>query len=225
MKTFFNGKKVPVIPTLLFNGVFVTHFQEKANIFNSFFAKQCTLVSNNSVLLSEFTYITEECIQSITFSESDVIKIIKALDVKKAHGHDSISVRMIKLCTNSITHPLILIFQNSMATGTFVNQWNRANIVPIHKKNDKQMVSNYRPVSLLPIFSKVFEKLIFNELFKFFEDKDLLSKHQSGFRPGDSCMYQLLTITHDIFSSRLTVCFLTYLKRLLEFGTMDYYLN
>ena len=77
----------------------------------------------------------------------------------------------------------------------------RANIVQTHKKNDKQIVSNYRPVSLLPTCSKIFEKLIFNEFFNFFEDNNLLSKHQSGFRPGDSCIYQLLAITHDIFSS------------------------
>ena len=76
MKTFFNGKKVPVIPPLLFNGAFVTDFEEKAKIFNSFFAKQSKLVSNNSVLPSEFTYMMEERIQSITFRESDVIKII-----------------------------------------------------------------------------------------------------------------------------------------------------
>ena len=120
---------------------------------------------------SEFTYMTEERIQSITFSESDVIKIIRTLDVNKAHGHDNISVRMIKLCINSVAHPLTLIFQNSMAAGTFPTQWKRANIVPIHKKNDKQIVSNYRPVSLLPICSKIFEKLVFNELFKFWGTK------------------------------------------------------
>ena len=108
---------------------------------------------------------------------------------------------MIKLCTNSVAHPLTLIFQNSMAAGTFATQWKRANIVPIHKKNDKQIVSNYRPVFLLPICSKIFEKLIFNELFKVFEDKNPLSKHQSGFRPGNSCIYQLIAIVHDIFSS------------------------
>ena len=102
MKTFFDGKKLPVIPPLLFNHVFVTDFQEKANILNSFFAKQCALVSNNSVLSTELTYMTEERIQSITFSEPDVIKIIRALDVNKAHAHDNISVRMIKLCTNSV---------------------------------------------------------------------------------------------------------------------------
>ena len=67
------------------------------------------------------------------------------------------------------------------------------------KKEDKQIVSNY--VSLLLICSKTFEKLIFNELFAFFEKRNLLSKHESGFHPGDSCIYQLLAITHDIFLS------------------------
>ena len=132
MNIFFSGKKDHLIHPLLFNGALATDFQEEANIFNSFFAKQCTLVSNNSVLPSEFTYMTEERIQSITFSEFDVIKIMKALDVNKAHDHDNISVRIIKLCTNSVAHPLTLIFQNSMDAGTFATQWKRANIVPIH---------------------------------------------------------------------------------------------
>ena len=112
--------------------------------------------------------MTKERIQSITFGESHVIKIIRALDVNKANGHDNISVRMIKLCTNSVAYPLTLTFRNSMAAGTFSTQWKRANIVPIRKKNDKIIVSNYQPVSLLTICSKIFEKLIFSELFKFF---------------------------------------------------------
>ena len=81
------------------------------------------------------------------------------------------------------------------------NDWKKASIVPIHKENDKQIVSNYRPVSLLPICSKIFEKLIFNEFFAFCEKRNLLSKHQFGFRPGDSCIYQLLEITDDVFLS------------------------
>ena len=143
--------------------------------------------------------MTEERIQSITFSESDVIKIIRALDVNKAHDRDNISARMIKLCT--VAHPLTFIFRNSVAAGTFATQRKSANILPIRKKNNKQIVSNYRPVYLLPKCSKIFEKLILNELFNFFQDKNLLSKYQSSFRPGESCIYQLLAITHDIFSS------------------------
>ena len=66
--------------------------------------------------------MTDERIHSITFSESDVIKIIRALHVNKTHRHDNGSVRMIKLCTNSVAHSLTSIFQNSRAAGTFVTK-------------------------------------------------------------------------------------------------------
>ena len=73
--------------------------------------------------------------------------------------------------------------------------------MPIHKKGDKQTLKNYRPVSLLPICGKIFERLIYNEMFGFFLDKGLISDNQSGFKPGDSCINQLLSITHNIYKS------------------------
>ena len=82
-----------------------------------------------------------------------------------------ISVKMIKICADSIAHPITLIFQNSLGAGIFANDWKKASIVPIHKKNNKQILSNYRPVSFLPICSKIFEKLIFNKLCIFWEEK------------------------------------------------------
>ena len=91
--------------------------------------------------------MAEERIQSITFSESDVIQIIRTLDVNKAHGHDNISVRMIKLCINSVAHPLTLIFQNSMAADTFPTQWKRANIVPIHKIRCKRVGKKFHALA------------------------------------------------------------------------------
>ena len=77
----------------------------------------------------------------------------------------------------------------------------KTNIIPVHKKSDKQIIDNYRPVSLLPICGKIFEKLLFNSIFKFLDDNNLLSSNQSGFRPSDSCEYQLLSIVHDIYAS------------------------
>ena len=74
MKTTFNGMKIPAISPLLSNGEFATDFHEKLSIFSSVFVKQITLVSNNSVLLSELTFMTEERIHLITFSESSFIK-------------------------------------------------------------------------------------------------------------------------------------------------------
>ena len=76
-------------------------------------------------------------------------------------------------------------------------KWKKANVVPIYKKTLK----NYRPVSLLPIWSKIFERLLYNEMFDFFIDKDLISANQSGFKLGDSYINQLLSITHNIYKS------------------------
>ena len=80
-------------------------------------------------------------------------------------------------------------------------EWKKANIVAIHKKGDKQAVKNYRPVSLLPICGKIFERLLYNEMLNFFLENDLISPKQSGFRPGDSCINQLLSINHEILSA------------------------
>ena len=78
--------------------------------------------------------MTKDRIETICFGKSDVIKLIKALDVSKAHVHDGISVKMIKICADSIAHPLILIFQNALVAGIFANDWKKANTLPIHKK-------------------------------------------------------------------------------------------
>ena len=83
----------------------------------------------------------------------------------------------------------------------YPSEWKKANIVPIHKKGDKQTLENYRPVSLLPICGKILERLMFNEMFNFFIENKLISSNQSGFKPGDSCINQLLSITHEIYES------------------------
>ena len=71
----------------------------------------------------------------------------------------------------------------------------------MHKMNEKNLVKNYRPISLLPVCGKIFETIIFNSIFNYFSTSNLLSPHQSGFRPNDSCLNQLLYITHEIILS------------------------
>ena len=75
----------------------------------------------------------------------------------------------------------------------------KANVVPVHKKGDKQVLKTYRPVSLLSICGKIFERLIYNNLFEYFIKNNLISQNQSGFKPGDSCLNQLISITHEIY--------------------------
>ena len=82
----------------------------------------------------------------------------------------------------------------------FPLEWKKVNIVPVHKKGDKQSLKNYRPVSLLPVCDKMLERLIFNEMFRFLIEDNLIPSNQSDFKPGDPCINQLLSITHEILS-------------------------
>ena len=103
---------------------------------------------------------------------------------------------MFKICGDTICKPRELIFKEALTTSLFSSEWTKGNIVSCYKKGDKQNLKNYRPVSLLPICGKIFERLIFNEMFSFFLANNLLAPNQSGFKPGDSCINQLLSITH-----------------------------
>ena len=108
---------------------------------------------------------------------------------------------MIQICNEVITIPLKLIFDQPFKKGEFREIWKIASIVPVHKKEDESLVNNYRPISLLPIFAKVFERVIYNSLFNYFLHYKLFTTSQSGFLPGDSCITQLLSITHEIQSA------------------------
>ena len=201
LKIFLNNKKIPLIPPLFHENRFIIDFKEKAELFNSFFSKQCSLITNNSKLSTSPSYITDKRLSSITFSADDVGKIIWSVNPNKAHGHDNVSIRMLKLCGGAICEPLQLIFNETLVSGSFPCDWKKANIIPIHKKGNKLTLRNYRPVSLLPICCKIFEGLIFNEIFRFVLDNKLISTNQSRFEPSNSCINLLLSITHEIYKS------------------------
>ena len=143
---------------------------------------------------------TENSISSITFNRNDIATIICSLDPNKAHGYD-ISICMLKICDKSICKSLELILKFCFKHEKFPNEWKMTNVVLVHKKSDKQILKNYRPVSLLPICGKVFQRLIYNSLFEYFIENDLISANQSGFKPGDSCTNQLISIRHEIYQS------------------------
>ena len=186
LKTFLNDKKIPCIPPVFHDNKFVIDFREKAELFNTFFAEQCSLPKNNSELPKNLLFLTEKRLSNVQISNENIIKIINNLDPNKAHSRDMISIRMLKLCSPSLCKPFSIVFKSCLNQMKFP-------MVPIHKKNDKQCIKNYRPVSLLPICSKIYQRLLFNELHKFLNGNDLLSSTQLGFRPGESCINQLFS--------------------------------
>ena len=99
---FLNNIKIPLIPPLFHENKFVTDFKEKAKLFNTFFAKQCSLIKNSSKLPSHLHYLTDNSLSSVSFSQDNIVKIIQNLDPNKAHCHDTISIHMLKICGSSI---------------------------------------------------------------------------------------------------------------------------
>jgi hypothetical protein len=119
---------------------------------------------------------------------------LSTLNPNKAYGPDGISPRILKEARPAITKVLTRIFNLSITKGIFPALWKRANVLPIFKKAEQFLTSNYRPISLLPTLAKVFEKIVFKYLFNFFRTNFMISIWQSGFLPGTSTVTQLIEI-------------------------------
>ena len=131
---FLNNKKIPLIPPLYYDNRFITNFKKKAEFFNSFFSEQRSLISNNSPLPSYINYTNEKHLSIVALSVEDIGNIIQNLDSNKAHVHDNISVRMLKICGNSIDKLLEIIFRQVLLAGVFPSEWWKGNTVPVPKK-------------------------------------------------------------------------------------------
>ena len=170
-------KNVPVTPPIIVNNKLVTNFNEKANIFNDFFGKQCQPIPNNNTRPSIQIFETSNRLNPVDIDSKKIVKLIQALsyikahgcNYDKAHGCDGISIRMLNICGTSIIKPLSLLFGNCLRV--FTNNWKKQNVIPVHKKENKQKISNYCPVSLLPICYNIFEKLILHCIYDFFRSK------------------------------------------------------
>ena len=118
LKRFLNDKKIPCILPL-FHDKFITDFKEKAELFNSFFSKQCSIIDNGSKLPSNLVYHTNEKLSDIVINSENIVKVISSLIPNKAHGYDIISIRMLKVCGKSIHKLLEYIFGASLKDKRF----------------------------------------------------------------------------------------------------------
>ena len=134
LKCFLTGENVPCILPIFHENRFIIDFREKAELLNSFFSDQCSLVRNSSVLPTDFELFTDKSLSNITFSVNSIIRIISSLDPNKAHGHNMMNIRILKICGDSINKPLGLIFRACLEHGIFPQNWKKTNLVLIHKK-------------------------------------------------------------------------------------------
>ena len=112
----------------------------------------------------------------------DVREAINKVKTSKGYGTDGISSYFLKLALPFIEHSLVLMFNKSLGTASFPDSWKTARVTPIFKDGKKDEKSNYRPTSILPVVSKLFERIVFNQLYQYLNRNSLLYKSQSGFR-------------------------------------------
>jgi hypothetical protein len=108
---------------------------------------------------------------------------------------------MLKTCCHELAGPLCLIFNKSMVDGIVPDDLKIAKIIPVYKSDEKKVISNYRPISILPAFSKILERLVYNRLLDFINKNDILSKNQYGFRENISTSMALLDLVDKISAS------------------------
>ena len=119
--------------------------------------------------------------------DSHYIKqIIKGIKTSQSNRHDGIPSELLKLISNDIADSITLIINQSLKSGIFPNQLKIAKVTPIYKKDDKKIITTYRSISVLPVVSKVFETVIYEQLSNYFLSNNLFSAQQYGFRKYSS---------------------------------------
>ncbi|XP_028413970.1 uncharacterized protein LOC114536830 [Dendronephthya gigantea] len=146
--------------------------------------------------LKTFPLLTSDLLSDISISEDEVVHHLSNLIPTKSPGPDKIPGQILKECSSVIAPSLCLLFNHSLQSGTLPTEWKSANVTPVHKKSKKEPATNYRPISLLPIISKVLERCV---CYRFQEHiKVMINKAQHGFLHGRSCVTQLLATLHHI---------------------------
>ena len=180
------------IPPLIQNGQPINDPNDKANVFNQYFQSQTELDDSNipvpELQQSNFS------LSSVELNTEEVQSTLKSLVTGKACGPDQINNRILKELAVELAPVLTDLFNTSLLHCTVPDIWKKANVSPVHKKDDKSSVDNYRPISLLSSVGKTMEKLIHKHVHNYLLQNNIITCFQSGFTAGDSSVNQLVEL-------------------------------
>jgi hypothetical protein len=184
----------------------VSNSQVIADNFNEYFNKIGPSLARNiaSPNVDFASYLTNEAGHNLHFqpiTEAVIANIIDKLPSKTSRGVDGFSMKFVQGIKECILSPLCLIINQMLLTGIFPNKLKIAKIVPVYKKDDNTLIKNYRPISVLPAISKIFEKAILNQLNDHFKSLNLLFDSQYGFREGHSTEFAVMENIDKIIES------------------------
>jgi hypothetical protein len=201
-----------------------------AEKFNSFFANigsdlAAKIHSNSNKSINDFLTEDWQCkFNFMPVNALDIKKVIKKLPNKNSSGHDDLSNKLIKHITEALAEPLSLIVNQSFCTGIFPDLLKLSKVIPIFKKDDDFIFTNYRPISLLPVISKIFEKISYLQLYDYLIQNNLIYNGQHGFRTRHStetAAYELIDrVNNSLDNGLLPVA--VYLDLSKAFDTLDH---
>lgn len=193
------------IKEIIHNNKTISAPREIANKFNDFFsnigtelAKQIPNVEPNVTIIDSMPPRNCNSLFLMPCTGAEIIDIVNKLNNSKSTGLDGYKTNVIKYIIDQLATPLANIFNISLQTGIFPEKLKQAKVTPIHKADDKRLINNYRPISVLPLFSKVLEKLMYSRLITFIEKHKILTDNQYGFREKHSTYMALINMVDQI---------------------------
>ena len=196
------------------NNEITTNTKHIANSFCEYFsnigAKFASSIPAPKKPFDTYLHKTRASQRSIYLSPTDpeeILRLIKSLKPKKSTGHDNISTLFIHNNKHALMKPISILINKSMEISTVPDACKIAKVVPIYKAKDKELFTNYRPISLLPSVSKLLEKIIHKRVYYFLMMQDTLYDSQYGFRPKHSTTHAICEFTantHNSFDNDLT---------------------
>lgn len=184
------------ISQLDYENEIITDPEKISNIFNEFFIN-LTNSKNNNCKNTNLTSLNNSIYLTPT-DKNDIEKFIMTLNNTNAEGYDEISTKIVKACRHEISAVLAYLINLSMQTGRFPDKLKVSIVKPLYKKGNKALIDNYRPVTLIPILSKLFEKVLHSKLYSFFLKYNVIAADQYGFQRDKSTTLATFNLVNEI---------------------------
>ncbi|CAH2095709.1 unnamed protein product [Euphydryas editha] len=182
------------------NNIDYTKGDDICNAFNKFFESVFLKPQRaNSTIPISFTHPCNDCLSKVNVNKQNLLKYLRTLDKSKGAGCDGIPPLFFASCADSLCYPISILFDRSLQEGIFPDAWKKAQIVPIHKKGSKSLIANYRPISILNTIAKLFEKVVYEDIYSIIAKG--IPRTQHGFLRGRSTLSNLTLFSDFILKA------------------------
>jgi len=201
-----HNDKTTVSATFKVNNTIISEKEQIANEFCNFFTNIGSKYANEipKSKFSDTHFMGKKTPSSMLMAPTDYLEIEKTIDLlkrKNSSGHDSFTTALLKDIKKDIAQPLTVLINKSLQTGCVPDTMKLAKVVPIYKSKDKEKLNNYRPISLLPAFSKILEKIVHKRLYNFLLTQDIFYPSQYGFRQRHSTIHAVHQFVDDTMTA------------------------